>query len=254
MEWIKNKTLCVCSVSDSLENVLQQAKIVHGEKFSYDETIAFINWHTKLKVFCNSCKTFFYSSCAAHIKGKHGCPTCNLGVRFTREKFLELANKRFGYFDYSAVEYINCKTEVTITCKLCFNTFLITPDYHLNGAKGCPFCSNVRSYGEKFVSEWLTNNNYIFEREKRFDTCRDKLSLPFDFFIKDLRILIEVQGRQHYEFSRFFDRTEETYHRRLKHDGIKLNFAKQQEYNLILIDLRTINTKTQIYKFLGEQI
>ena len=56
------------------------------------------------------------------------------------------------------------------------------------------------SKGEKAVRLWLDVHFIEYEREKWFDGCRGiKRPLPFDFWIPSKNVLIEFQGRQHYE-------------------------------------------------------
>ncbi len=56
------------------------------------------------------------------------------------------------------------------------------------------------SKGEKAIERWLIDNNVGYVSEKWFDDCRGvKRPLPFDFWIPSKNILIEFQGRQHYE-------------------------------------------------------
>lgn len=61
----------------------------------------------------------------------------------TKWQFIEDAQKVHGNkYDYSNVEYVNCKKKVKITCPL-HGDFMITPDGHLQG-RGCPVCRYIR--------------------------------------------------------------------------------------------------------------
>ena len=62
---------------------------------------------------------------------------------------------------------------------------------------GCPNCNE--SQGERLVRLALTQLNVTFQREKSFATCRDRKELPFDFWLPDWGLLIEFQGKQHFE-------------------------------------------------------
>lgn len=48
-----------------------------------------------------------------------------------------------NFYDYSQVNYVNCKTKVKIVCKKHGN-FEQTPDSHLNGS-GCPICGQEKT-------------------------------------------------------------------------------------------------------------
>ena len=63
-------------------------------------------------------------------------------------------------------------------------------------------CGCYRSKGEQIISKILDENNFIYEKEKTFDTCRfpDTNRLArFDFYLSEYNCLIEFDGRQHYE-------------------------------------------------------
>lgn len=79
-----------------------------------------------------------------------------------KDVFLKKAYKRFGkIFDYSKLEYINCKTDVCIICPE-HGEFHTTPEEHLKLKYGCPECSRkskeVTMSFEEFVT--LSNNKY----------------------------------------------------------------------------------------------
>lgn len=67
----------------------------------------------------------------------------------------------------------------------------------------CRKCTLAQSEIELRVEEWLKENNISYEMERRFDDCRRKKPLPFDFVLTiDEKIkIIEVDGIFHYENS-----------------------------------------------------
>lgn len=77
----------------------------------------------------------------------------------------------------------------------------------------CPICNLYK--GEKIINDFLLSHGIFFERQKRFSDCRDKRSLPFDFYIPEFNMCIEYQGEQHYKKSSVF------YLSRGKMDGLK---------------------------------
>jgi len=78
----------------------------------------------------------------------------------TTEEFIEKAKNKHGdKYDYSLVNYINCRTKVKIICNRCKKTFEQRPDTHLEG-RGCPFAcrqkknvSSSRYTTEKFIQK-----------------------------------------------------------------------------------------------------
>lgn len=73
-------------------------------------------------------------------------------------------------------------------------------------------------------------------RQKRFQNCKDKLPLPFDFYIPKFNLLIEADGVQHYNRNskyRFFDNPSD-------HDFIKNNFCVKNKIYLLRIKYKRI--------------
>ena len=100
---------------------------------------------------------------------------------------------------------------------------------------GCPICSE--SKGERAIVEFLAKGNFIFERQCRFDNCRDKNPLAFDFVIysHNNMKLIEYQGIQHYEPVGFGGDASLNYQRVVRHDKIKRIWCEENEVELLEI-------------------
>lgn len=97
-------------------------------------------------------------------------------------------------------EYVNSTTNIEILHKECGKSFSMTPSSFLTGSR-CLMCKS--SKGEKKIRDFLINNSIKFDSEVRFDDCRNKLPLPFDFGILnedgDYFLLIEYDGIQHFK-------------------------------------------------------
>lgn len=66
----------------------------------------------------------------------------------------------------------------------------------------CRKCSRKQSSYEYKTKKHLDSFGVEYIEEHRFDTCRNKLALPFDFAVinnHSVVLLIEVDGRQHYK-------------------------------------------------------
>lgn len=97
------------------------------------------------------------------------------------------------------------------------------------------------SKGEKLIWNWLRQHTIKFEFQKRFQDCRDKNTLPFDFFIPKYNLCIEFQGSQHYDPG-FYIRKKKSqeegmkkYLIQKKHDEIKKNYCIQNNINFLEI-------------------
>jgi len=73
-----------------------------------------------------------------------------------------------------------------------------------------------------------------YEFQKRFDTCRSKRSLPFDFYLPKHNVCIEYHGRQHYEAIDYFG-GEKAMKLCQRRDKIKAKFCKDSDIHLEVI-------------------
>ena len=132
---------------------IEKSVNVHGNK--YDYSIAeYINSSSRVSIICKEhcifeMDAFLHLSC----RGCHQCANArikkNRDKRMSQEDFIKKSFLVHGEkYDYSAAEYINSKSRVSIICKQHGN-FSISPKLFLRGT-GCPFCKRME---EKFVEE-----------------------------------------------------------------------------------------------------
>lgn len=101
---------------------------------------------------------------------------------------------------------------------------------------GCPSCA-TNSKGELKIKEWLKENNVKFKEQYKFDDCKNKLPLPFDFAIfnkRKLSMLIEYDGIQHFEPSELFG-GEVGFEERKRNDIIKNEYCNSKGIKLVRI-------------------
>lgn len=105
-------------------------------------------------------------------------------------------------YNYDDVDYKNNKIDVIINCPK-HGPFPQSPSSHLRGS-GCPICRE--SKGEKMIRKYLEGISINIVPQKKFEFCVGHPSskgechqLPYDFYLPDYKILIEVDGRQHFE-------------------------------------------------------
>ena len=174
-----------------------------------------------------------YTANAANILNGSGCPKCH-GFKTTGE-FTEQVQKLHGD-EYKIIgEYINNRTTVKMIHKNCGNEFNAYPKRILNG-KCCPTC--YLSSGETLINEFLKNHGIKYERQYRFNDCRNKKPLPFDFaiFQDDKVKLIEFDGQHHYGNSNYWGNDKKAGHNKVKeHDKIKDDYCKSKNIELLRI-------------------
>lgn len=175
----------------TIEWFIQKARQVHGDAYSYDNTV-YTNNHAKVVVTCPEHGDFeiFPSS---FFNGA-GCPKC-AGRNLTQDEALAQFREVHGdRYDYSKVSYVNKTTPVCICCKI-HGDFWQTPASHLIG-QGCPTCN--QSHLENEIEQLLKRHELRFEKQKTFPWLRLKSYLKLDFFLPDYGVAVECQGEQHF--------------------------------------------------------
>ena len=130
------------------------------------------------------------------------CPFCSntyKGNKIGKKLPIEEANKRlYEVFEdeYEIIldKYNGWSKKGLIRHTLCGKIFSAQPRdllYHSH----CP-CYTINSKGELKISKVLDKYNIKYEKQKRLS---DMKRAPFDFYLPDYNLLIEFQGRQHYE-------------------------------------------------------
>jgi very-short-patch-repair endonuclease len=74
--------------------------------------------------------------------------------------------------------------------------------------------------------------NINFNPQKRFDDCRDKYTLPFDFYLPDYNLIIEIMGEQHERPVNYFG-GEEAFKKCIKHEKMKRDYLKANNINIL---------------------
>lgn len=95
-------------------------------------------------------------------------------------------------------------------------------------------CGCMKSSGEQVIQAWLEKNDIKFEKEFRFNDCRNIDPLPFDFYIKSKNICIEYDGVQHYKESRLYS-SKLSLEGRKRNDAIKNEYCQKNNIHLIRI-------------------
>lgn len=90
-------------------------------------------------------------------------------------------------------------------CTICNYIWSTDPNSVLNKETGCRPCSSGKS--EKIIHNIMAKSNIVFERHKYIkkiiDIIEPTKNIIVDFYIPELRLVIEYNGAQHYEIVRF---------------------------------------------------
>lgn len=171
------------------------------------EILSFGTAREPITIKCLQCQNIFtlkYRSNLFNKKRKGFCPSCNNSKKCWYNAFKgkidyitaqQRIDQTFGD-EYSIIEdsYKNWSTKCLIRHNLCGKIFSTQPRYLFYHAH-CP-CQRINSKGEKRIKDFLILNSIIFEEQKRINEFK---KAPFDFYLPTYNLLIEFQGRQHYE-------------------------------------------------------
>lgn len=215
-----------------------------GDEYTFLDS--YVNTHTKLRVKHNKCGNTYEVRPIAFIKHNTRCPFCYGNPKKTDAKFRQEVYDLVGD-EYVFLEpYVNNYTKIKVKHNKCGNTYVVKPTHFIDDGTRCPFCHMPKS--EEYIAKILDTFNIKYEIQKTFDDLRDAQPLSYDFYIPDQNILIEYQGRQHYQPVDLYG-GEDLLEYQQKHDKLKSDYAKGNGYNLIAVPY-TEDTLSKIKKYL----
>lgn len=182
-----------------------------------------------------------------HTKDKCAC----VYNRYTHVHTFDILNKRVHDLDpeYILVDCPNksrihtTKHKVTFKHLTCGTVFKTRPHSFIHVGIRCPKCSKSimnkhDSFGVVTIERWLQNNHLYYKRESTFNKLRSPMTnrkLRFDFYMPDLNLVIEYDGKQHVDTHTNGIFTEEKYERIHLYDEVKNKFCKENDITLLRI-------------------
>lgn len=154
-----------------------------------------------------------------------------------------------------------CKDKVLIKHKTCGNVFETLPHSFIHSGIRCHTCSKCiinkeDSIGVKTIEKWIRKKKLQYYREYTFDDLRSPITnrkLRFDFYIPDMDLFIEYDGKQHTDIYTNNIFTQEKYDRIHLYDSVKNEYCKKKNLNLLRISYKLnkneiISLLNSIYK------
>lgn len=151
-----------------------------------------------------------------------------------RKEFLEAKIKRIILENrkYTGVLFLRHKgIDPNLLFKYSISTEEINTELGLKRVNGSSL--------ELYFSEFCELNNIKFESQKSFEGCYYKEDLRFDYYLPDYNVLIEIQGKQHYEPVEKFGGTKAFEEGQIR-DKIKQDWCKRNNVKLIYISYRDL--------------
>lgn len=150
-------------------------------------------------------------------RGKHGKTKGELNLKGNiygkniYEALPEVA-KLFLNIEESKLYTKSSRVEVKFKCNKCGGIQTKKISTVCYSGFSCDYCSDGVSQGEKFIGNILSKSKYkYYIHYRNFEWCKNiihenkKLSgnKEYDFYIPELKMIIEVHGKQHYEHCSF---------------------------------------------------
>lgn len=210
-----------------------------NELFNINKNIEVIGTYigSMTKIECK-CKIdeHVWSSTPNNLLSGHGCPLCARRrnpklQKKTHEQFikeLEDINPNIEILS----QYDGTHSKIKCRCKKDDHTWYTTPHNLLTNKNGCPKCKI--SKGEDKICLVLNSLCIEYIEQYRFENCRNKRPLPFDFYLPNYNMCIEYQGGQHY-FSVDYFGGSSRFEEQQKKDDIKRDYCKTNNIKLIEI-------------------
>ena len=215
-------------LSNTAEFIEKAEKLFSG-KYDYSK-VNYINCHAIVTIICKVHGDFFKSP-RRHLSGD-GCKLCTFEKSSkdksnNTERFIEKAKRiHKDKYDYSKVKYVSAFENVILQCSK-HGEFKQMPSNHLRGT-GCRNCVN-KTEG-KFNNKMKELYPTIINQYKQ-DWCKSVTFLPFDFCIPEDKIIIELDGAQHFKQVRNWKPPELQF----ATDKYKEKCANENQYSMIRI-------------------
>jgi len=256
-----------CSIENNANNkrydndeFIKKAILTHGNKYDYSK-LEYKNSQTKIIIICKEHGEFEQSP-PQHLSN-HGCNKCAIENNAKKqtsnnEEFIRKAKKLYDdKYNYSKVNYVNCRTNVIILCNI-HGEFEQRPNDHLSGYS-CYKCATIKQYSKcqiiwlNFIQKYY--NVYIQHAENNIEFKIDTTNFKADGYCKETNTIYEFHGDYWHGNPKKFNSDDynkttkctfgELYKKTLEREQMIKNLG----YNLVIIwenDWRKINKYIKI--------
>lgn len=232
---LNKQTPCVCTSNSSQYKSLQQIQELK-EFFNNNSDFNVITWEAKNskeskpsvtiehklcgRIFTKRTNYFYYNRVCPYCDGNSFPDTLEISARCENKGYTLLT------------PYKTLQDEVLIQHKKCGFIWKIKPYRFYKELDGtCPMCNKRVSKGEQAILNYLNKKNITFSKEYSF-TWQSHKNYRYDFYVPAYNLIIEYNGRQHYEEVKYFHYTLKE---NQEHDSIKQQEALLNGYYYIVI-------------------
>jgi very-short-patch-repair endonuclease len=204
------------------EQFIEKAKEIHGDTYDYSR-VNYDGTKNCVIIICNK-HGEFKQNARNHLTGRI-CFKCAGRYKNTND-FIEEAKEIHGdKYDYSRVNFVNAITKVEVICKK-HGIFLTNLPSHITKKTGCPLCVNKT---EAKLYENILQIYPTLQSQFKQEWCKKISHLPYDFCIPEHKIIIELDGPQHFQQIANWGSHEEQF----ENDKYKEECANNHDYSVI---------------------
>ena len=200
----------------------------------YTSKDEYVDTKCKIEVSCD--KGHRYSTWANTLRNGKRCKKCvykenGIKSRIPYEDMVKYVEEDGYKLLTSKEEYGGSHSYCLFKCNKNHSPYRSTMSEFLQGSR-CPICKE--SKGERKIRKKLSKYNISFHQQFKFEDCRFKQVLSFDFYLPDYNLCIEYDGRQHFEIVEIFGGLEGFIDTKIR-DTIKNEYCKNNNIELLRI-------------------
>ena len=184
-------------------------------------------------------------------------------IRFNADNLIYNLNNfcRLNNFGVKVLRYWKDGRTIRLECGCpCGNKYFTNvAEFTVDKRMFCQQCNKSQSRYERLVELELKVYDIMFVKQQKFDGCRSDIThylLPFDFYLPNFNICVEVDGEQHFRPTNLRgmsdEKAYETYAKTSYNDKIKNKYCRNN--NIQLIRINYIQVKNGEYKNIIQSI
>lgn len=218
------------------------AKDIKGQRFGRLTAIQYIGSHkgqcAVWECLCDCGNIVNVSTNCLYTGGTKSCGCLNKEQLLSPKN--DLTDKQFGFLkvlEYTGNNSKNNGSNWKCKCENCGTEVVVTQHCLMQGQISC---GCVKSKSEVFIAKFLNDHHLNYKKQYQFDDLKSTKGYPlrFDFAVFDdndkLNFLIEYQGEQHYEATKYWG-GQEGLNQRIEYDNIKKQYCNNNKIKLIEI-------------------
>lgn len=232
------------------ESFKQEVFDLVGDKYTVLGEYTGTNKHIRIRH--NVCGTEYDVIAKNFVCLGRRCKKCSGLTKKTKEEIQAFLDEKYPNEFKIIGEYKSKDVNMKIQHLKCGNIFEASWNNIRSEKFNCKYC--IGSLGETLIISILKDLNIEFEYQKKFDDCKDKSLLPFDFYFEvgNTKVIIEYDGRQHF-LPIFGNNDEERCKNLIKtqnHDEIKTLYCENNNIRLLRLKYDVEDLKTEIVQFI----